>query len=409
MTHILSNSLTSLLCLLTCCSLNAQFKNRAALEPVNKTGFYSITVTPELSSYIKTDFSDLRIMDAQNRQASYLVKAAVPSFDTTLWQPLQLLSYSLSDSGKSILIIENTGKNKITNFSLIIKNTSVSRKADVSGGEDLKNWYTIVENADLQKSYANDTDRYIENIQLPYSSYKYFKVVIYNGKNDPLNIVAASVYSPSILARLRSTSIYTTNPGTNFKQKDSSDGYSYLFVTNNLPFHISRIHLKVKGPAFFKREVDVISPHQLPYNFTISSDTIFHFSVPAFKSKEWLIKIFNGDNPPLRIEKIATEQDSKNIICWMDSGKAYHLEMNDINARAPQYDLQNFKDSIPTAIASIRLLGIEPIVPTNTNANKTIFRQSWLWLVIITLLVGLLYFTWSLTKEISKKEDKRSE
>ena len=405
--RILSNSTACLLGLLFCHSLNAQFKNKAALEPVTKTGFYSITVTPELSSYLKTDFSDLRVMDTKNNQAAYIIKAMAPSLDSTLFQPLRILSYTLSDSGKSTLILENTGRKKITNLSLIIKNTAVSRRAAISGGEDLRNWYTIAENTDLQKSYVNDTDRYVENIILPYSVYKYYKVVVYNGKNDPLNIVSAGVYTPSILAHLNTTSIFTINPATTFKQKDSSDGYSYLYISSNLPFHINRIHLKVKGPKYFKRDVDVMGTHQLLYNFTISSDTLFHFSVPAFKNKEWLIKIFNGDNPPLRVEKIATEQDGEKIICWLDSGKSYHLEMNNSNARVPQYDLQNFKDSIPTDIKSIQFSGIEPLVLTNTTANKIIFNQTWLWIVIITLLIGLLYFTWSLTREIkNKNEDK---
>ena len=48
-----------ILWILCVCSFIAKaqpFKNKAAIEPVAQTGFYAIPVTPELSSFLKTDF-----------------------------------------------------------------------------------------------------------------------------------------------------------------------------------------------------------------------------------------------------------------------------------------------------------------------------------------------------------------
>jgi len=67
--------------LFICTAVKAQnFKNKAALNAVAKTGFYSIEVTPEVSSYTSTDYRDLRIIDEQNRSVPYIIKGANADF-----------------------------------------------------------------------------------------------------------------------------------------------------------------------------------------------------------------------------------------------------------------------------------------------------------------------------------------
>ena len=41
-----------------------QFQYRSNLDTVTSSGFYAIPITPELSSHLKTDFSDFRIADS---------------------------------------------------------------------------------------------------------------------------------------------------------------------------------------------------------------------------------------------------------------------------------------------------------------------------------------------------------
>ena len=118
MTRIIQNSLVTL-CLLLCTGMHAQsFKSRAALGSVNKTGFYSIVVTPELSSYIKTDFSDVRVVDGDGKHAEYVVKMGgfTFRFDTIAFKPLSIIKNSLDDSGRTIVIIENSAKDKINSI-----------------------------------------------------------------------------------------------------------------------------------------------------------------------------------------------------------------------------------------------------------------------------------------------------
>ncbi len=238
-------------------------------------------------------------------------------------------------------------------------------------------------------------------------SYHFLKLVINNGKNDPLNIIAAGSYDEAkkgtLISYLNVPELF--NPDCTYKQKDSADGYSYIAVHCPLPFHIDDIELNVDGPKFFNRDIDIIVPYGEDTKFSLSSNRYNYpiFRMPVFKAKDWLIKIYNGSNTPLKITKLITSAQMKSIITWLDSGKAYHVEMSNANALAPQYDLQNFKDSIPANISSIQYASIEPMAAVVVSEDKSIFKKSWLWAVIIAVLAGLLFFTWQLTKEMGKK------
>lgn len=374
-----------------------------------KTGFYTVNITPELSSYVKTDFSDLRVMDDKDKQVPYVIRSVTPPvyINSSTYAPLAILKNDIADSGKTILVIKDTGKLEASNLLLHIRNASVSRIANLSGSDDGKHWYSVIENISLQKTYAVDGSSYLAEIRFPYNNYRFLKLVIYNGKNDPLNIMAVKkgaviTYSAVDFADV---SRYKINPACNYAQIDSSDGYTYIRLHNPKPYHVSRISIKISAPKFFKRDADVIVPYRPVANFTIKSDTLFNFYVPVFNSMDWVIKIFNGDNPPLLIKSITTLQEATAIVPYLEEGKAYKLVMSDANAATPKYDLQQFKDSIPDYLQQVKVGTVQPIPKTMQSANKSIFKKSWIWAVIIAILVGLIFFTTQLTKEVAKKKE----
>lgn len=400
--RIIHLSLTLVICLLSNLGLKAQFKSSAVLGPVTKTGFYAVAVTPELSGYLKTDFSDLRVVDDAGKQAAYIVQRRFGTSikDTSIYKPLSIITKQQADSGKTVVVIANPTASKLQSVALLIGNASVNRMANISGSDDNNHWYSIAENINLERKFITDTDRYAQIVTFPLVSYRYIRLVIYNGKNDPLNIISAGRYQDYTY---KATFPFVVNPVVNYTQKDSSDGYTYVDVHSNLPYHTDKVVLVVKGPRFFKREAEVLVPYSTGAGFTLQSDTVFNLEMPAFSSSNWRISIYNGDNPPLKITGITTYQQSKNIVAWLDSGKIYHLEMNNATAVAPRYDLQAFKDSIPADIAPLQYGKIETLVALKVNTNSY-FKQWWLWAIVIAILLGLLFFTWQLTKEMARKQ-----
>ncbi|MBS1598167.1 MAG: hypothetical protein JST75_08065 [Bacteroidetes bacterium] len=376
------------------------FHHKAAVATVDKAGFYAIPVTSDLSSYTKKDFSDLRIIDDKFNPVPYLLKTKLPLLKPGYFKPFKILSNILTDSGKTVLILENIDAEKINEISLRIKNTEVSRSFDISGSDDKIHWFSIVENMSLGSRYITDKDSYIENIGFPLSGYRYFRIIIYNGKNDPLNIIAAGRYlSADSIPALP----LIDNPTLKYTRKDSSDHASYINVFNPRAFHIDHISLLVKGPKFFRRHADVFLGQQAIGNFIIATDSVFHFSLPVFNDSVFLIKIYNDDNPPLDIAGLSTAQGDEKIIAYLEPGKKYQMEMTNATATVPHYDLEDFKDSIPVNIPELKFSDIEPIVDETVVKDKSIFTQVWIWPVMVTVLLVLVLFTARLTKEVGKK------
>jgi hypothetical protein len=165
--------------------------------------------------------------------------------------------------------------------------------------------------------------------------------------------------------------------------------------------------IQVKAPRFFKRQVDIRAGHFLVGNFTITSDSIFHLSMPVTNDSVIAMQIYNEDNPPLDISTITTAQDPEQIIAWLDSGKSYRLYMMSADAQPPHYDLVNFKDSIPENIQQIGVSQIVYIPTLNSMPPNDIFKKVWLWATLGIVLVVLALFTLRLTKEMGKRSESK--
>lgn len=390
-----------ILCLCFCMNAEAQqFKYKAAIDLVTKTGFYSLPITPEQSCYLKTDFSDLRILDEKGNAVPYIIKSSLPIIKPAEYKQLEIFSNELSDSGRSIVIIENNSSEKISDFLLKIKNASVSRAIGLSGSDDKLHWFSITENGLLEKKFITDDDSYMENIEFPLSSYRYFRLTIYNGKNDPLNIISAGRYSGE---EIKSGAPVVANPFLTYAQKDSGNHVSYITILNPKLYHIGYVSLHVKGPKFFKRNVDIVAKHESIGNFYISSDSVFYFYLPAFKDPVFEIRIDNGDNPPLAITSVATGQETKKVIAYLEANAHYNLALNNDNVSTPQYDLQNFKDSIPSDVPEMKISDIESVSQKPAAETKNVFNQAWIWSVMFFILLLLMFFTLKLLKDVSKK------
>src|SRR5688500_20351508 len=74
MTQMNHNSISVIGLLLSICSQAQQFHHSCVLDTVKETGFYSIPVSPQLSAYIKTDLSDIRIADEKEQWVPHITK-----------------------------------------------------------------------------------------------------------------------------------------------------------------------------------------------------------------------------------------------------------------------------------------------------------------------------------------------
>jgi len=398
--QIRKHNIIILITIAFCVTTNAQnFSVKGRLNTVQKNGFYAIDVTPELSSYIANDFRDLRIADDKEKTVPYIVRPTQPVFSSYNYFKLPIIKNELADSGRSVLIIQNNDAKKIAAIALILRNAAVARTATISGSDDANHWFTVDEDIYFQKQFVTDADKYVQTVQFPTSTYRYLKIVIDNGKNNPLNIIEAGIYTSDASSTALS---YITNPAASFSQVDSADKNTYLHIKQPAAYHFTRIRLLIKGPHFYQRSIDILTGANTSSNELVSGKKTV-FSVQPSNDSTFLIKIYNGDNPALQVDSVLTEQESKQVVTYLEAGKTYHLLMHDPLAIKPVYDLKQFKDSISYDIPTLQVVSVEKINSVQP-ADNSFISKNWIWPVIIIVLIVLGFFTLRLTREVGKRD-----
>ena len=77
--------------------------------------------------------------------------------------------------------------------------------------------------------------------------------------------------------------------------------------------------------------------------------------------------------------------------------------MTSDNATVPNYDLVNFKDSIPPTLTSVKISAARPIAQENPKSNNGFLNNRWLWPVLIAVLLMLGFLTFGLTRDLAKR------
>jgi hypothetical protein len=387
----------------------AQFHYTALLDTVKATGFYNIPITPELSSYLKTDLSDLRIIDEMKQPVAFItdIPYARKAIHSVLFDQ-KIIKKETIDS-KTILVIENPGKSELSNFIIELKSAAAERTASLSGSDDSANWFAILDSLLLHKSGEYDNASHSQRINFPPGNYKYFKLTINNDKKAPLSIL--NVTSSGIGSEIDISQFFFDNPLSSFSQTDSS-GYSLIKIINDRPYHISTIKLIIAGPWLYKRQAKLfteIKPGlQETWNsnshtaITLSSDEFSGYSIPFLKSKTFYLLIENGDNPSLKIDSITTAQKKRLVIAQLEKGRSYSLLLDNKQATAPDYDLQHFRDRIP-GNSVINIKNIIALPQPETVAEKKQPDKWWIWPAIILVISLLAILAWKLTSDMRTK------
>ena len=388
-----------------CCAwsgLQAQqgFQRRAMLDSVQAPGFYQINLLPNLTAALRSDMTDLRIK-GNGKEIPYILKSDVPFFNEDKFKELPILSARREADGQTHIVIENKLRLTLDELTLVIKNTDADRIVTLSGSDDNIKWFVIKEHIFLNSYFNNSTDRFVQALTFPKSTYYYFKIII-NGKNLlAVNIIKAGIYEQS-LRRGK----YFPVPAPLLFQNDSSNKYSYITARFNDNYFVDRLVLQVKGPKFYKRAAELYTDEGgvqvLRGSFLITSEKESVVPVTV-KAKRLLIRISNNDNPPLHIDSIAAFQLNKYLLAYFEKGNDYQLLFTDSAVAAPVYDLEAFKDSIQGVAGLLQYGIIEKVVPPQRKAAAANdYSKTVIWIAIAAAVFLLLFLSYKLIADIKK-------
>lgn len=396
-----------------CAAQTGGFKFYAVLDTVKTSAFYNIELTPELNAHLKTDHSDLRIVNRAGKWVPHILRS--PVTERTNHALLLNLKFSVVENSKynTALIIEND-KNISSGFSLLITNTAAERFGMLSGSNDKEDWFVISDSILLNPVPAPDNIENSFHVNFPPNSYRFYKLVIQNNNKDPFNIkgVVTDFTAPdpkNPLAKL------VENPIGQVLQKDSGR-ISYIKITQEKPYQFNHISLQLSGVKYYHRQVDLFvpdleshsfsNPGRLIQSFTVSNNSTLEFKMPVAKNNVFYLLIRNEDNLPLTINAVKTAYYNRYITAYLETGDSYRLIVDNVLAVAPNYDILALRDKMPDSISVLqfgKLIAADKInlpLPAEKN-NKWL-----LWTAIAVALLILLFFTYRMFKEVDKRESK---
>jgi hypothetical protein len=390
------------------CMYGQTYKSKAALNDVPKNGFYSIDLTPTLSAYLKKDYADFKIVDADNKPVQHIINTTNSSINTNKFLEFPIISYKSDTAKNSILVLKSElpkiGVNAISEIVLFIKNTTVNRAAKISGSNDNKNWFIVENDLFIENQSQTAENYYLHTIKLSKTDYAFYKIEIENKNEDPYNILKAGV---SMEQKIQAENNYTKVPNYTITQKDSTNGMSYIKVSNTLPYHIDKLQLYIAGKTLYERNAKLfltysdIGRDNTYTNFIVSTKNKNEITVDKINPKEFYFVIDNKDNAALKIDSIICYQKNVAVIANLEQGKKYTLLLQNENAIKPEYDLEKFRDSIPTTVEKIGYgavsTNLEPTVADKTKNNN------WVWISIIIALLVLGFLTRALLRDMKKK------
>jgi len=402
-----------LLCQLNAAAQTEGYNYEAAIKPVDSSGFYNIVLTPELNAHLKTDYSDLRILNDTGKWVPHLVGfPAKGSCNLPFEWDLKIIKNETINNITHV-VIEGHDKN-VRDLVLIIKNSLAERYCTLTGSDDMDSWFIINDSIKI----VTEEDRIERNaikftLRFPLVSYKFFKVSINNNGKDGFKILKAR---STAIKDLSSEHFYiplVENPAVNLSQKDSNN-FSFVRIEQANAYHFNKVDINVSGVKYFNRKARLYIPTSVNHSFSapgafvadlsISNNSTLEFNISPSKAKTFYIIIQNDDNLPLKVDKVKTFSDHGVATVYLEKGKQYKLILDNPAASAPNYDLSindiSSREKLPAAtFSSIIALPRQGLVRTQQSNSKNL-----IWIVIALAAAVLAFFTYRLITDMNKSK-----
>ncbi len=381
----------------------------AELPPVDKEGFYNILLTPARSQYLNSSFTNIRILDENNEEVPYLLRADVPHTVTKVFREYSKIEKKQTKNCCTTIVLHNPDQRSSNNVYLVVKNADVTKEATLLGSDDKVNWFALNQHLILTPASSREGTSEIKIVNFPLSNYQYYSLQINDSTSAPLNILTAGYFEVE-----EQNGKYTEVTAAKQSKADSvKEKKTYLRIHFNGPQTVDKFELTMKGAPFFQRRAMLYIPKTRSlkggktetYNdpvqeIEVTSKRPTSIELAALKVKELLIIIDNQDNPALEVDAFKAYQLNRYLTAWLSGGTKYSVKVGPQDLGAPVYDISFFKDGIP-GNAEVLQMGVlnfnttEPISP-----EATVFTtKAFIWVAVILVIVILGFMSVRLLNE----------
>lgn len=390
-------------------SLAQNFQGK--ISSASQNGLHKIEFSPGVVSAMENNVNHVRIFDAKNKEVPYVLFDGKSSNSTT--ENLTIQSKTAIPNVMTSVVISNENGLQLNELTLKIANTEVDKKYNISGSNDGKEWFGLVNNqtvSQLNESGKTSVDR---NFSFPLNNYKYLKFDFIDKNSLPINVLSASLEKNHSVSNAKISL-------DNFDQKvihDTKNKQTRIEISFKKPQAIDGIGFEISSPNFYLRDARILvnktrnlkksveSYEKVLSHFELNSKLKNQFDLTDLFTDSFVIEIDNQDNPELEIKKITILQNPISILADVKANETYTLQINP-QFSVPSYDLAqsgiNFNQNYPTLTVS----NLEEVQKTAKPASEKEFWQTpiFMWICIVIAIVIIGYFSLGMIKEMNKSE-----
>jgi hypothetical protein len=369
---------------------------RRKVTGVEQEGWYSITLPPDVFIHTSATFDDLRILSISKDtlEIPYVLNVKETQYES---EPvsLSIMNESRKD-GIYYVTFLNSGK-AVNQIDLEFEEGNYFATVALEGSQNNKQWFEIV---DEQKIFSvnNSFEQYRYNaLHFPVSNYDYFRVAVKS--QVPLHFIRGSFQN----YREKTGTYNTVSHQWKVKQDKRAkqtiaelklDDYQPISkITLDIPsekdyYRSARIEIMTDS---FKTEKGWIKNYSEVYNGHFTSVHANEVNFINTLTSEVRITINNLDNTPLEIKGTKIEGAAVEITASLPASPEIFLYYGKKNAYKPSYDIEHFRDKIPSTAAQASL-GIEETLVAPPEKVTAFFENKNLLYAIMFVIIGVLGF-----------------
>jgi hypothetical protein len=390
------------------CSFGYSQNYTGAINGMKESGLHQITIAPEVRAVAQNDLRFLRILDGNNNQVPYVIKDGQKTAQN--YQPFAILSKEQLQDSVTTLVIHNEKRKEISQFTLQIENTALTKKYSISGSNEGKLWFGLVEKETLSNLVAAKGTSVSRSISFPANNYPFLRIVFDDKKSLPLNILAVGIAETQLIPE----QFVEVEAFTYEIVEDKVRKVTKIHFTADQSFQVDALSFAIKS-QYFKRNASIIAnrtekvkKRSRTYQenlgaFNLNSEKDRTFYLNAINEKEFTVEIENQDNQPLIIEAVRVLQKPIVLLSKLTSNEKYQVII-DTTLSKPTYDLANFIAEESGVLPEASISNFTQEVARKTAPLEKSFWQSSLFMWMCIVIGGgiVAYFAFGLLKDMKE-------
>jgi uncharacterized protein DUF3999 len=362
---------------------------RSIQGPSDGEGIWRVPLDAQVQNAARRDFADLRVVSDDGAEVACVVRLDAGSEQVTPLTPA-VYNREFVPGKSSSLVLDFGGRAMKNSLRISTPGKNFRREVQVEASEDGKQWRVIREQAFLFQAEAGAGGRPFskDEVDLPVGDQRYLRVWVLNQGSDPRRVEIESI-SAAMIQRSPPTlepveiSVLSTREDPQSKSTElilDTGARGRVLELLHFSFNDANFQraVNVEGRDAEVEEVDLPLEdggarrvrREIPWQW-IASGTLRRVSAgEVTESGEAIkmgragfrflrIKIYNGDDPPLKLREVQGEAVVRSLLFPAVSGRHYRLYYGNPRAKQPKYDLAQLLPRLEQVRVSAASLGAE--------------------------------------------------